>query len=202
MKANEIIAARRQELGLTLEEVAQKCGVGKSTVKKWESGYIKNMRRDKMSLLAEALQISPMALLEDDNIGNEFINHLKRVPMLGYAAAGQPLEDVNQDTPYYDVDNRYKVDFCITVSGDSMVNAGINDGDVVFIKKQPEVEVGQIGCFEIDREKVCLKRFYKTESGAMLVSENPKYPPMYFNAENCQDFRCLGLAVLKQSEIR
>lgn len=202
MKANEIIAARRQELGLTLEEVAQKCGVGKSTVKKWESGYIKNMRRDKMSLLAEALQISPMALLEDNSIGNEFINHLKRVPMLGYAAAGQPLEDVNQDTPYYDVDNRYKVDFCITVSGDSMINAGINDGDVVFIKKQPEVEVGQIGCFEIDREKVCLKRFYKTESGAMLVSENPKYPPMYFTAENCQEFRCLGLAVLKQSEIK
>lgn len=201
MKPSEIIATRRQELGLTLEEIAQKCGVGKSTVKKWESGYIKNMRRDKMALLAKALEISPLVLLGQDS-KDSFTHYFKRVPMLGYAAAGQPLEDVNQDTPYYDVDSRYKVDFCITVSGDSMINAGINNGDVVFIKRQPEVEVGQIGCFEIDGERVCLKRFYKTDTGVMLMSENPKYAPMIFNASNCQDFRCLGLAVLKQSVIK
>lgn len=65
MKVNELIANRRKELGLTLEEVANKVGVSKSTVKKWESGFIKNMRRDKMGLLAEALQLSPMDLLED-----------------------------------------------------------------------------------------------------------------------------------------
>lgn len=67
MKVNELISNRRKELGLTLEEVANKVGVSKSTVKKWESGFIKNMRRDKMALLADALQISPMDLLEDDN---------------------------------------------------------------------------------------------------------------------------------------
>lgn len=65
MKVNEMIEHRRKELGLTMEEVANKVGVSKSTVKKWESGYIKNMRRDKMALLAEALQISPMDLLDD-----------------------------------------------------------------------------------------------------------------------------------------
>lgn len=65
MKVNEMIEHRRKELGLTMEEVANKVGVSKSTVKKWESGYIKNMRRDKMALLAEALQISPIDLLDD-----------------------------------------------------------------------------------------------------------------------------------------
>lgn len=160
------------------------------------------MGRDKIDLLASVLQVSPVLLLKDDFTSDDLQRHFKRVPMLGYAAAGTPLEDVNQDTPYYDVDNRYKVDFCITVSGDSMVNAGINDGDIVFVRQQPEVEVGQIGCFEIDGEKVCLKRFYKTDTGVMLVSENPKYAPMVFNADNCQDFRCLGLAVLKQSVIK
>ena len=123
--------------------------------------------------------------------------------MLGYAAAGQPLEDINQDKSYYmSVSNDSKVDFCITVAGDSMINAGINDGDIVFIKEQPEVESGQIGCFEIDQEDVCLKRFYKIDGGVMLVSENPNYKPMIFNEDNCQDFRCLGLAVLKQSLIK
>lgn len=66
MKTNELIAARRKELGMTLEEVAQTVGVGKSTVKKWESGYIKNMRRDKMALLAKALKLSPLDLLSDE----------------------------------------------------------------------------------------------------------------------------------------
>lgn len=66
MKVNELIANRRKELGLTLEEVADKVGVSKSTVKKWESGYIKNMRRDNMALLADALHISPLDLLGPD----------------------------------------------------------------------------------------------------------------------------------------
>ena len=66
MKVNELIANRRKELGLTLDEVADKVGVSKSTVKKWESGYIKNMRRDNMALLAAALHISPLDLLGPD----------------------------------------------------------------------------------------------------------------------------------------
>ncbi len=57
------IADRRKELGLTLDELGRMVGVSKSTVKKWESGYIKNMRRDKIVLLAKALKVSPMDIL-------------------------------------------------------------------------------------------------------------------------------------------
>ena len=55
---------RRQELGLTLEEVGEACGVGKSTVRKWETGAIKNMRRDKVLLLAKKLQVDPMLIID------------------------------------------------------------------------------------------------------------------------------------------
>lgn len=51
------LAKRREELGLTLEQVGKIVGVGKSTVRKWETGNIKNMRRDKIPLLANALQV-------------------------------------------------------------------------------------------------------------------------------------------------
>lgn len=64
MKVNEIIAKRRAELGLTLEDIALHVGVSKSTVMKWESGFIKNMRRDKMAPLAEVLKIPPTELLD------------------------------------------------------------------------------------------------------------------------------------------
>jgi repressor LexA len=58
-KMDDRLSKRRKELGLTLEDVGNIVGVGKSTVKKWESGYIENMKRDKIALLAKALQVSP-----------------------------------------------------------------------------------------------------------------------------------------------
>lgn len=65
MNIKDYLYTRRKELNLTLEEVATHVGVSKSTVKKWETGFIKNMRRDKMALLAEVLQVPPTALLSD-----------------------------------------------------------------------------------------------------------------------------------------
>lgn len=202
----DILKGRRLELELTLEDVAKRVGVSPATISRWESGDIANMRRDRIAALAKALQISPAVIMGwdvDTPIPpGAHRPQFKKVPMLGYAAAGQPLENLNQDTPYYDVDDKYDVDFCITVRGDSMINAGINDGDIVFIKSMPEVPNGKIACVEIDNEKVCLKRFYKSADGIMLVSENPKYPPIQLNRFNCQSVKILGLAVLRQSEIQ
>lgn len=59
--------ARRKELGLSLEEIGKKVGVSKSTVKKWESGYIENMKRDKIALLAEVLEVSPLDIIGVEN---------------------------------------------------------------------------------------------------------------------------------------
>lgn len=81
------IKSRRQELGLTLEDVAQAVGVGRSTVRKWETGMIKNMGRDKIAALAKVLQISPVELVpapgavrsEDD----ERLEALHQNPRLG-----------------------------------------------------------------------------------------------------------------------
>ena len=60
---DRLIYSRRKELGLTLEEVGNAVGVSKSTVKKWENGFITNMRRDKIEKLANVLQVSPVRLL-------------------------------------------------------------------------------------------------------------------------------------------
>ena len=62
-EVGNLIRARRKELGLTLEEVGDAVGVSKSTVKKWEDGYISNMRRDKIQSLAKILQLNPIRLL-------------------------------------------------------------------------------------------------------------------------------------------
>jgi repressor LexA len=206
MTLGDRIRSRREELRMSQEELATRLGYkSRSTIAKIESGE-NDLTQSKIVAFAEALSTTARWLLDYDDSDTTLppgAHHpqFKKVPMLGYAAAGQPLEDLNQDTPYYDVDNKYNVDFCITVSGDSMINAGINDGDIVFIKSMPEVPNGRIACVEIDNEKVCLKRFYKSADGIMLVSENPKYPPIQLNRFNCQSVKILGLAVLRQSEI-
>lgn len=63
MDFKDTIKARRKELGLTLEEVGQIVGVSKTTIQRWESGEIKNQRRDKIVKLAQALQTTPAQLM-------------------------------------------------------------------------------------------------------------------------------------------
>lgn len=62
----DMINSRRVALGLTLEQVGDAVGVGKSTVRKWEKGLIKNMGRDKLAALARVLELPPAALIERD----------------------------------------------------------------------------------------------------------------------------------------
>lgn len=63
MEMHEIIFIRRKELGLTLEDVANRVGVSRATVQRWEKGVLQNPGRDKIAALAAALQVSPEYLL-------------------------------------------------------------------------------------------------------------------------------------------
>lgn len=72
MNINNIIKSRRLELGLTYEELGKKIGVGKSTVRKWETGLIENIKRDNIIALSKALDISPSIIMGwDDTNSNE-----------------------------------------------------------------------------------------------------------------------------------
>lgn len=207
MTLGDRIRLRREELRMSQEELATRLGYkSRSTIAKIESGE-NDLTQSKIVAFAEALSTTARWLLDYDDSDTTLPPgahrpQFKKVPMLGYAAAGQPLEDLNQDTPYYDVDNKYDVDFCITVRGDSMIDANINDGDIIFIKSMSEVPNGKIACVEIDNEKVCLKRFYKSGKTVSLASANSKYAPMFFTEDTCESIKVLGLAVLRQSEIQ
>lgn len=76
MDIGELIRERRLELNLTLEDVGNAVGVSKSTVKKWEDGFISNMRRDKIASLAKVLRINPVSLINGElvlkNQNNDF----------------------------------------------------------------------------------------------------------------------------------
>ena len=102
---------------------------------------------------------------------------------------------------YVDLPGHIRADYALICKGDSMINAGIQDGDVVYIRKQQEVENGQIAAVLVDSEEATLKRFYRVNEKVTLNAENPIYPPMVFVGEEILKLRVIGLAVAFTHEI-
>lgn len=86
----KIIFERRKQLGLTLEDVGNAVGVGKSTVRKWENGMIKNMGRDKIAALAAVLQLDPVQLVPMPDVQ-------LNLKMFGNDEDAERLEALHQD---------------------------------------------------------------------------------------------------------
>lgn len=175
------IKERRLELDLTLEEVGNIVGVTKSTVMKWESGFIENMRRDKIALLAQALKVSPLWImgLEDRNVKSGVVP----IPLLGTIAAGLPILAEENIEDYFNIDTKIKADFALKIKGDSMINAGIFQDDIVFIRKQENLENGEIGAVLIE-DSATLKKFYKEGNTVILQAENDNYKPIILTNGN------------------
>lgn len=123
-----------------------------------------------------------------------------RVPILGKIACGNPIFENEDFQGYASFMSKVKVDFCLIAQGDSMTGARINDGDVVFIRQQPEVENGEIAAVSINDE-VTLKRVYIYDTQIVLAAENLKYPPMIYQMNEIERFQILGKAVAFQSRV-
>ena len=197
---------RRQELGLTLEEVGDYVGVGKSTVRKWEHGDIENMKRDKIALLSKILKLSPLTFITGeveygtpDNIIP--LPKMKKIPLLGTIACGEPILATENIEALINADENLNADFALRCKGDSMINARIFDGDIVYIREQPDVEDGEIAAVLIG-EEATLKRVYKYPSKVVLRPENPLYDDMIYSKEEMNEVRILGKAVAFLSAVR
>ena len=185
MNIGEKIHDLRTQKGLTLEELGNLVGVGKSTVRKWENGIIANMRRDKILKIAEALNTTPAYLMGWEEtqsyttqISNIYPIELKRFPMLGEISCGVPKFTNETRESYIMTGTNVNADFCLKAKGDSMINARIHDGDIIFIKKQDIVENGEIAAVVINNDsEATLKRFfyYRERATIILKAENPKY---------------------------
>lgn len=203
MDIGEKIKYLRSKEGLTLEQVGDFVGVGKSTVRKWESGDIKNMRRDKIASLAAALHTTPAYLMgwdEKPALPPDAIPYVRgrRLPILGTIPAGVPVladEDI-EGYDYADVPEGEDY-FFLRVRGYSMINAGISPGDLVLIKVQSCADNGQIVACRVNGDESTLKRFKQQGDTVILMPENSAYEPIIVS---CADFESgyasiIGVAV-------
>lgn len=182
----------RNQKGYTLEQVGDKIGVGKSTVRKYEQGIIK-IDHNRMADIAEALDID-VALLYGDEIGTDLVD----VPLYGEISCGNGSVVYEETAEYLATPRSWVNDsniyFYLKAKGDSMVGAKIHEGDILLIRQQPTVENGEIAAVVIDDE-VVLKRVYSQNGIFTLVSENPNYPPIVFDPKTDKHIHILGKLV-------
>ena len=170
-------------------------------ISKWETGF-QTPHMETLKSVAEALGVSADYLLTGTETSTELLSDsltpFKKVRMLGSIACGVPIFCNEEHDYVLATGNNANADFCLTAKGDSMINARIADGDIVFIRQQSTVENGEIAAVVIG-EEATLKRVYRTADGVMLVAENPAYQPMYFSGEELNNMWILGKAIGFQS---
>ena len=198
------IKARREALGMTQEELADLLGYrGKSSVSKLESGQ-GDPGQSKVLAFARALKTTPaylMGWVEDPMPtgippGFEPLPKMVKRPLVGSIACGEPITAEENIEDYVDVPEDTHCDFCLRCKGDSMIDAGIHDGDLVYIHIQPEVENGQIAAVRIDGEATLKRVFWDSANQVLqLVPATSSYMPKVYSGQALENVHVEGRAV-------
>lgn len=207
MTVGDRIRKVRQEQDVTQQELADYIGVSKQAVYKYENNIVTNIPTDKVDAIAKRLRVSPAYLMgweeqpapaasREPTIppGFEPMPKMKKVPLIGSIACGDPITAEQNIEKMVDVPENIRCDFSLTCHGDSMIDAGIHDRDVVYIHIQPEVENGQIAAVRIG-EEATLKRVYYSGGTLTLMPANPAYAPMVYTGPQLEEVQIEGRAV-------
>jgi len=181
MDLGERIKDRRLKLELTLEDVGNAVGVSKSTVMKWETGYIENMKRDKIVALSKALKVSPLWVMGIEEV-TEYKNSVL-IPVYGSIPAGVPLEAIEDIQGEVDIPVDWtrggREYIALKVVGDSMYPKYLN-GDTVIILLQSDCENGQDCACYVNGYEATLKTIKKGVGKIELIPINQNYPPQTY----------------------
>lgn len=126
---------------------------------------------------------------------------MRKIPLVGTIACGEPILAEENIEEYISIPKDLAGDFALTCKGDSMINARIFDGDIVYIRQQDTVENGEIAAVLIDNEAT-LKRVKLFDDHISLEPENPMYKPLVYWNEEMNTVRILGKAVAFTSAVR
>ena len=211
MKIGDKIKQRRLELGYTVEQVADLLGKNRATVYRYENNEIENFPTTILEPLAKVLNTTPAHLMgweekhnKNDKAANEAhkIEKGVRIPVLGKVAAGIPIEAIEN----YNTDEWEEIPeemaskaeyFALKIQGESM-EPKFSDGDVVIVRKQDDLESGEIGVVIINGSDATVKKVMKQDNGILLVASNQSvYPPKFYDNKtiNSLPVKILGKVV-------
>ncbi len=189
-RMNELRKAR----GMTIEELARKSGVPVSTVKKINAGITKNPNMETMKALTRAMGCTLADIDSSDSVSREKLPaeltpYLPKnfMPLLGRVACGAPIYAAENIEGYlacdFDDGGQY---FGLRAKGDSMNAAGIHDGDIVVVRRQPMVENGEVAVVLVNGDEATVKRFTQQGNTVILApqSNNPEHHPQIYSLKD------------------
>lgn len=193
MTIGDNIKRLREQHNMTQMDLANEISVSDKTISSWENG-IRVPRMGAIERLSRIFNVSKSEIL-GETVRSAFMpvpaTHL--VPVLGRIACGTPILAEQNISHMMAVPDKITCNYILECHGDSMVDAGINDGDLVYVRSQPDVEDGEIAVVLIGDEAT-LKRVYHFDTFVQLVACNPKYAPMIVTARD-ESVRIEGKAV-------
>ncbi len=197
------LKALRVERNLTQDELAKILGTSKQVISRYENN-LRSPKVDVVSQYANLLGVSIDYLADNSLPAGDSILPMPKmisVPLLGTIACGEPIlatENLEGDVA---MPEHITADFALRCKGDSMIEARIFDGDIVYIRQQPSVENGEIAAVLIGDEAT-LKRVYVHPDKLVLSPANHNYEPFIYVGEEISSIRILGKAVAFTSAVR
>lgn len=202
----DIIALR----GVSYGDLAKATEIPKSALQRYATGETEKIPIDRLETIADALNVSTAYLMGwadnmERNVKKKLppgvlpLPEMKEWPVIGATACGDPIHrEVFDETVWAPTDINAEAVF--RCDGDSMINARIFDGDLVFINTSLQVDDGQIALVRIG-EEYTLKRVYRGEGVLQLVAENPAYPIRVISGTDLEDTEIVGKAVYFMSRV-
>lgn len=197
MEIYERIKLRRKEIGLSAETVAERLGVSPATIYRYENNDIKKFPTDILEPLAKVLHTTPAYLLGIENKNKS--KTAVKIPVLGLVRAGIPMDAVEHILDYEEISEEMAKQgefFALQIKGDSM-EPKISEGDVVIVRKQPDVENGEIAIVLVNGDEATIKKVQKFNGGINLIPSNPAYDVLTYTNEQIEKLpiRILGKVV-------
>lgn len=205
---SERLKSLRSEKGWSQQRLADELKLSKSSVNMYERGE-REPGFETMEAIADTFNVDMDYLYGRTDVkiaepiqfnagtvppGFEPLPRMVKKPLIGDIACGQPITAEQNVADYVDVPETVHCDFCLRCHGDSMVDAGIQDNDVVYIRIQPEVEDGEIAAVRIGGEAT-LKRVYYDGQSLTLMPANSSYRPKTYSGQELENIRIEGKAV-------
>lgn len=210
----ERLRSLRQEKGWSQQRLADNLKLSKSSVNMYERGE-REPGFETMEAIADLFNVDmnylygrtdvkiadPIVRDTDSSLaqspippGFDPMPQMRKVPLVGSIACGTPILAQQNIDGSVDAPEDIRCDFALRCKGDSMIDAGIHDGDAVYIRIQPEVENGEIAAVRIG-EEATLKRVYYDGTTLTLMPANAAFAPMVYTGPQLEDVHIEGRVV-------
>lgn len=186
--------------GMKAAELSRLTGTPESVISQYKKGEYEPKQR-RLEAFSKVLGVSiPWLMGDDEDETTEVppgfipVPKMQKVPIVGHIACGTPIMAEENLEGYADAPDGKHIDFALICEGDSMIDAGISDGDVVFVRKQPTVENGRIAAVRVNGETT-VKRVYINGNTMILQPANINFLPQTYAISELDDVAIEGLVV-------